>query len=83
MPKPTVVPDTVATRLVRVPLMRIDACGPFDGVTEFDGTDGSDHPAPVRALTVNVYDVPFARPATSQDSADVRQVRPPGAEVTR
>jgi len=52
------------------------------GVTAFDGAEAPDQPAPLSALTVKVYAVPFVSPETVQESAEVRHIRPPGEELT-
>ena len=83
MPNPVVVPDTAARRFVRDPVMTMDGSGARDGVTAFDGLEGSDQPAPVSAFTANVYDVPFVSPVTVQLRDEVRQVRAPGEDVAR
>ena len=56
----------------------IEARSGADGVTGFDGTDDADHPAPVNALTVKVYAVPFVKPVIVHDVMPVRHVCPPG-----
>ena len=53
------------------------------GVTAFDASEAADHPAPVRAATVNVYAVPLTRPDTVHVNDVVRHVWPPGLAVTR
>jgi hypothetical protein len=60
----------------------IEGFGTPVGVTAFEGVEFSPQPAPLSALTVKVYAVPLARPVTVQVSAEVRQVCPPGEEVT-
>lgn len=78
IPKPVVVPDTIATRFIRLPEIVIVA--PVDGVTALDAAEAADQPAPVNAFTVKVYVVPFVSPTTSHDSAGAatRHIRPPG-----
>jgi hypothetical protein len=44
------------------------------GVTALLGAEVSPHPAPLSALTVKVYVVPFVRPVTVQVSVEVRHV---------
>jgi hypothetical protein len=52
------------------------------GVTAADGGDHPPQPAPLKARTRKVYDVPFESPAISQESAVVRQLPPVGDDVT-
>ena len=42
----------------------VGGSGDVAGVTELDGSDGAPVPTALVAVTVNVYDVPFVRPAT-------------------
>ena len=79
MPKPVVVPLTEITPPERTPVIVIETRTGADGVTAFDGTDDADHPAPVNALTVKVYAVPFVKPVIVHDVVPVRHVCPPGA----
>jgi hypothetical protein len=66
-----------------VPATPVGAPAIADGITVFDGSDALLIPARFVAVTVNVYDVPFMRPATVQEVAVVAvQVRPPGEAVT-
>jgi hypothetical protein len=59
------------------------APGTVDGVAEFDATEASPVPARFVAVTVNVYEVPFVRPATVHVVAPVVvQVFEPGDETT-
>jgi hypothetical protein len=52
-------------------------------VAEFDASEASPAPARFVAVTVNVYAVPFVRPATVHDVAPVVvQVFEPGDETT-
>ena len=83
MPKPVAVPLKAIRSPSREPVMVIDGLDSAAGVTAFDGADNSDQPAPVSALTVKVYAVPFDRPATVHDSNVVRHVRPPGEDIPR
>jgi hypothetical protein len=49
-----------------------------------EGTEGTEEPAALAAVTVKVYAVPFVRPVTVHDvDVPASQVSPPGAEVTR
>ena len=82
MPKPVVVPLTEITPPERTPVIVIETRTGADGVPAFDGTDDADHRAPVNALPVKVYAVPFDRPATVHVIAAVKHVRPPGEETT-
>ncbi len=83
-PKPVVEPVTTIRLPSREPLMTTVDRGAATGVTVLDGSEEADQPAPVSALTVKVYAVPFDRPETSHDidGAVTRQVRPPGEEAT-
>ena len=60
------------------------ADGTVFGVTEDDGEEGADAPAPFVAVAVKVYAVPFVKPLTTHDVAgDVTvHVAPPGDAVT-
>jgi hypothetical protein len=51
------------------------------GVTGADAAESGPKPTALRAFTVNVYDVPFARPVTTHVVVDVVHV-PPGDPVT-
>jgi hypothetical protein len=57
--------------------------GTARGVTELEGSEGGDQPAPFKAFTVKVYGVPFESPVTEHVSAAVRQILPPGDDCTR
>ena len=52
------------------------------GVTDGDAADAVDEPTPLRAVTVNVYAVPFVSPSTVQLVVAVVHVWAPGDEVT-
>lgn len=45
-------------------LLNVIVCGVLAGVTEFDAAEAVPVPIPLVAVTVKVYAVPFARPAT-------------------
>ena len=82
-----VVPVTRTTRVSdasRDPVIWIAFTGVARGVTAFDGTESDPQPAPFSARTVNVYDVPFARPNTVHvsEGAFTKQLPPVGAEAT-
>ena len=77
-PKPVVLPLTEITPPERAPVIVMDARTGADGVTALDGADGTDHPAPVNAITVKVYAVPFVKPVIVHDVVPVRHVFPPG-----
>ena len=79
MPKPVAVPVTAIRSPSREPVIVMDGFASAAGVTAFDGTDDADHPAPVNALTVKVYAVPFVKPVIVHDVVPVRHVCPPGA----
>ena len=76
------VPVTVMRCPSRLPVMVIEGLGAATGVTALLGAEVSPHPAPLSAFTVKVYAVPLASPVTVHVSAEVRQVWPPGDEVT-
>jgi len=52
------------------------------GVTEFEAADAWPVPAPLVAVTVNVYAVPFVRPVTMMGDALPDPVKLPGLDVT-
>jgi hypothetical protein len=52
------------------------------GVTALDGAEAAPVPTAFVALTVNVYAVPFVRPATVMGLPDPVPVWPPGLAVT-
>ena len=62
----------------------VGADGTVRGVTDDDGAEDVDVPAPLVAVAVKVYAVPFVRPLTTHDVAgDVTvHVAPPGDAVT-
>ena len=61
----------------------VGAEGEAAGVTEDEILEGDD-PAELSAATRNVYEVPFVKPVTTQESGPVVhvQVNPPGVDVT-
>ena len=62
--------------------VRVKLAAPATGVTEFDAADGALLPTPLVALTVQVYAVPFVKPATVIGLALPDPVLPPGPHVT-
>jgi hypothetical protein len=58
------------------------APGIVAGVTLLDAADGKPVPFAFVAVTVNVYAVPFVRPATMIGLAAPADVMPPGLDVT-
>ena len=58
------VKETVAAALLDVADTDDGAPGTVMGVTGFDAVDAEPVPTPFVAVTVNCYDVPFARPVT-------------------
>lgn len=62
----------------------VGADGTVFGVTEDDGEDGADVPAPLVAVAVKVYAVPFVNPLTTHEVAGevTVHVAPPGDAVT-
>src|SRR4051812_43747041 len=55
----------IASRLPGVAMPIVGAPGTVAGVTAFDGADAGPVPEAFVAVTVKVYTVPFARPATT------------------
>jgi hypothetical protein len=60
----------------------VGASGTVEGTIEADAADGEPMPDAFVAVTVNVYEIPFARPATVHDVESVVHENPPGDEVT-
>jgi hypothetical protein len=59
------------------------AVGSVEGITAFEGLDGSLEPSALLAVTVKVYDTPFVRPPMLHVSSPlVMQVSASGDEVT-
>jgi len=56
--------------------------GTVEGTTAAEAADAAPVPLAFVAVTVNVYDVPFARPLTVQLVDAVEHVNEPGDEVT-
>ena len=54
----------------------------MNGVTLFDAAEGKPTPAALLAVTVNVYAVPFVKPATTIGEAAPAPLMPPGLDVT-
>ena len=80
--RPVMVITCVAGLSPREPRMTILAGPAARGVTSADGGDQAPQPAPLRARTRKVYDVPLMSPVISQDSAVVRQLPADGDEAT-
>jgi hypothetical protein len=76
------VQETAAEALPAVADTDVGAPGAVAGVTAGLAADGALVPAPLVAVTVNVYGVPLTRPITVQPSVAVVQVAPPGDAVT-
>ena len=75
--------DTVACPSPGAAITPEGTSGTFAGVTAPDGADGTPVPAALFAVTVNVYAVPFVRPATDTEVAPVvLAVAPSGDAVT-
>ena len=68
------VPVTVMRCPSRLPVIVIVGLGAALGVMALLGAEVSPQPAPLSALTVKVYVVPFVRPVTVQVSVEVRHV---------
>jgi hypothetical protein len=60
----------------------VGAPGTVDGVTAADADDADPVPETFVAVTVNVYEVPFVRPATVHEVVAVVHVNEPGVDVT-
>jgi len=74
---------TVARASLATAATPVGEPGTVAGVTELLAVDAALVPALFVAVTVKVYDVPFVKPVTTQDSAPVVvQVAPPGDAVT-
>lgn len=75
------VTDACVLPAVAVPM--VGAPGTVEGVTLFDAEDAGPLPIPFVAVTVKVYAVPLARPATriAVHGAVQAPVNPPGEEV--
>jgi acyl-coenzyme A thioesterase PaaI-like protein len=65
-----------------VALTAVGAPGTVDGVTAAEAIEAAPVPETFVAVTVNVYEVPFVRPATVHDVVAVVHVNEPGVEVT-
>lgn len=73
---------TVASPLPRVAVPIVGASGIVAGPTELLVPDAELVPTALVAVTVNVYDVPLAKPVTVNGEAPPVAVKPPGLEVT-
>jgi len=60
----------------------VGASGTVEGTIEADAADGEPMPDAFVAVTVNVYEVPFVRPATVHEVEAVVHEKEPGDEVT-
>lgn len=74
-----VTPAEASRAIAEIP---VGAPGRPVGVTATDEADAGLVPAPLVAVTVNVYAVPFVRSVTVQEVASDVQVCPPGDAVT-
>jgi hypothetical protein len=74
--------DTVARPFPAVAETPVGAPGAVAGVTALDGDEAGPAPAPLVAVTVNVYAVPFVKPETVNGLAEPVAVAPPGEAVT-
>jgi len=82
IPKPVVDPTTSTARPARVPVITMEGRTSARGVTALLGAEAADQPAALRALAVNLYDVPFVSPETVHVVAATRHTRPPGDDTT-
>ena len=82
---PVVSPEIAMRGPSRDPEMTIVRLGAGRGVTDFEGSEKGDQPAPVNAEAVKVYDVPFVKPTIAQEveGAATRHERSPGDDTTR
>ena len=64
-------------------VFQLETNGGTAGVTALEAGDGFEVPVELVAVVVNVYDVPFCNPTTSQEPEVpvTVQVKPPGDEV--
>jgi len=77
------VQDTTDWVLVfEVPDTEVGAPGTVEGTTATEAVEAAPVPLAFVAVTVNVYEVPFVRPATVQLVELVVQVNEPGVDVT-
>ena len=60
---------TVAELLPRTAVTDVGTPGNVAGITDVDDTESAPVPTAFTAATLNVYDVPFARPVTICDTA--------------
>ena len=74
--------ETVACVFPAVAVTPVGAPGTVAGVTAFEGEDALLVPRPLVAVTVNVYEVPFASPVTVHDVVVDVQLAPPDEAVT-
>jgi hypothetical protein len=74
------VTEAAALEPVAVPI--VGACGIVVAVTALDALDGVPVPTLLIADTVNVYEVPDAKPVTEIGDAEPVAVIEPGVEVT-
>ena len=63
-------------------LTLVGAPGTVAGVIADEGVDDAPFPFELVAVTVKVYEVPFARPATVMGELDADTIKPPGLDVT-
>jgi hypothetical protein len=65
-----------------VALTAVGAPGTVDGVTAAEAVEAAPVPDTFVAVTVNVYEVPFVRPATVHEVVAVVHANEPGVDVT-
>jgi hypothetical protein len=71
--------DALAPPVAEIP---VGVPGTVEGTIDADADEAAPVPLAFVAVTVNVYEVPFVRPATAQLVELVVQVNEPGVEVT-
>jgi len=65
-----------------VPETEVGAPGTVEGTTAAEAVEVAPVPDTFVAVTVNVYEVPFVRPATVHEVVAVVHVNEPGVDVT-
>jgi hypothetical protein len=74
--------ETATWALPLVPVALVGTPGIVAGVTAADEAEIADVPTSFVAVTVKVYEVPFARPVTRHGETELEQVTPSGFDVT-
>ena len=74
--------ETSTEESPNTPDIPVGAPGTVAGTTADDADEAEPAPALFVAVTVNVYDVPFARPLTVHEVVELVQRNDPGEDVT-